>query len=417
MDDFELPFLRASYPQAILHLDADAFFASVSQALNPRYQGKPVVTGAERGVVIALSYEAKAFGIKRGMLTREAKKLCPKVICLPGDFVSYGIFSERIFAIMRRYTPTVEEYSIDEAFADLKGLRRMHHCSYADIARKMQNDIHRDLGLTVSVGLSLSKSLAKLASKAKKPAGFVEVPASAIHRFLKGIPLIKVWGFGANTVALLNKYGMRDALDFVRRPRALIHKLLGKTGDEIWQELNGVAVRAVDPQLKTTYQSMSKFKTFSPGSSDRDFLFAQLLRNLERCATKLRRFHLSVKRITFILRLSTFRDAALEIKLDRPAAALLELSHPAKAAFGELFEPRKLYRATGVVFHDLVAQTSTQFSLFEDPLLLEKSRRVSAAVDEINQTYGRHQVHLADSLSGEGKQKEKLASYPKLGLV
>src|SRR3989339_2043447 len=108
-----------SYPQAIVHVDADAFFASVEQAVHPRLKGKPVVTGAERGLVIALSYEAKAYGIKRGMLGAEAKKLCPQVIFVSSDYETYGLVSKRMFDVIRRFTPQVEEYSIDEAFADI----------------------------------------------------------------------------------------------------------------------------------------------------------------------------------------------------------------------------------------------------------------------------------------------------------
>ncbi len=121
----DAPFMLASYPQAILHLDADAFFASVEQALDPSLRGKPVVTGRERGIIACASYEAKARGIQRGIPLFQAEKLCPGLVVLPDDYETYSLFSKRMFNILRRYTPAVEEYSIDEAFADLAGMRRV----------------------------------------------------------------------------------------------------------------------------------------------------------------------------------------------------------------------------------------------------------------------------------------------------
>lgn len=205
----------ASYPAAILHVDADAFFTSVEQALVPSLRGKPVVTGRERGIIACASYEAKAAGIKRGIPLFEAKKICPSLVILPSDYETYSLYSKRIFNIMRDFTPAVEEYSVDEAFADITGLRRTYRASYEDIASRIQVRIRKELGITVSVGLSLSKSLAKLCSKFRKPAGFTAVQGRHIHILLQKTPLDKVWGFGPNTVGLLEKYGLRTAYDFV----------------------------------------------------------------------------------------------------------------------------------------------------------------------------------------------------------
>src|SRR4030043_1017305 len=128
------PLTIRSWPRAILHLDADAFFASCEQAIHPELKGKPVVTGRERGMVAAASYEAKAKGVKTGMIFSEVKKVCPEAIILPSDYETYSLFSVRMFEILRRFSPDVEEYSIDEAFADLTGMRRSLHSSYEKIA-------------------------------------------------------------------------------------------------------------------------------------------------------------------------------------------------------------------------------------------------------------------------------------------
>src|SRR5512147_3050796 len=142
----------SSWPRAILHLDADAFFASCEQAVHPELRGRPVITGRERGIVAAASYEAKDRGVQRGMRLFEVKKVCPDAVILPSDYETYSLFSMRMFGIFRRFSPDVEEYSIDEAFVDLTGLRRSFHGPYGLIAKKMQESVEAELGLTVSVG-------------------------------------------------------------------------------------------------------------------------------------------------------------------------------------------------------------------------------------------------------------------------
>src|SRR3989344_3897158 len=135
-----------SFPRAIVHVDGDAFFASCEQALDPRLRGKPVVTGKERGIAASLSYEAKARGVTRAMPLYQIRKLCPDVILLPSDYETYSLLSKRMYDIVRRYTSDVEEYGIDECFADITGLRRPFRMSYTEIVRKLQEDLYRELG-------------------------------------------------------------------------------------------------------------------------------------------------------------------------------------------------------------------------------------------------------------------------------
>lgn len=132
-----VPFMLESFPRAILHVDGDAFFASVEQAAHPELKDRPVVTGQERGIIACASYEAKVLGIKRGISLFEVQRRYPELVVLPSDYETYSLYSKRMFAIMRRYTPGVEEYSIDEGFADISGLRRVFRASYQDIARRI----------------------------------------------------------------------------------------------------------------------------------------------------------------------------------------------------------------------------------------------------------------------------------------
>jgi impB/mucB/samB family protein len=148
------PLTLASFPRAILHIDGDAFFASCEQSRRPKLQGRPVVTGKERGIAASMSYEAKARGVTRGMRISDIRKICPDAVILPSDYETYSLLSKRFFAIVRRYTPDVEEYSIDECFCDLTGLRRPLRMSYFKIAERMKRELDTELGFTFSVGLA-----------------------------------------------------------------------------------------------------------------------------------------------------------------------------------------------------------------------------------------------------------------------
>ena len=387
-----------SFPQAILHVDGDAFFAAVEQATHPELRGRPVVTGGERNIITSASYEAKAFGVRRGVPLFKARRMCPGLAVREDDFETYGIYSQRMFAIMRRFTPAVEEYSIDEGFADLSGLRRVFRAPYEEIARRLQAAIRSELGLTVSAGLSISKSLAKLASKFRKPAGFTAVRGLHIHLFLQRISLKQVWGFGPNTVHLLAKHGLRTAWDFAARPEEFARRLLGKVGLEIWRELRGEAVYPVNPAEKTDYATISKSRTFFPPSADRDFVYAELVRNLEAAFAKLRRHRLRAMNLIVLLREQDFSEAGLQADLNRPAAAAQEAIPVARMLFENIYREGRAYRTTSVTLGRISAEGNLQPDLFEDNVRAEKVTRVSRTVDTLNEKLGKGKVSFATSL-------------------
>lgn len=387
-----------SWPRAILHVDADAFFASCEQAVNPALRGKPVITGKERGIVAAASYEAKARGVERGMRLFEVKKVCPDAVILPSDYETYSLFSVRMFDILRRFTPDVEEYSIDEAFADLTGLRRSFHSSYGVIASQIQETMGKELGFTVSIGVSLSKVLAKIGSKWKKPHGLTLIPGIDVHLYLQKLPIEKVWGIGTNTSAYLRKFGISTALDFARKDEAFVKERLSKPYREIWQELNGDSVYPVATQSKSSYKSISKAKTFTPPSQDEAFVFAQIAKNLEAACIKARRYKLSACRLILFLRTQDFRSAGVELRLDRPSAFHSDLFGSLKEGFKEMFHSGTLYRQTGVVLAGLKPEGDVQYTLFDDTPKIEKMTRVYAAIDELSAKYGKYAVHHGASL-------------------
>jgi DNA polymerase-4 len=309
------PLTLHAFPRAIVHIDGDAFFASCEQSRRPKLQGRPVVTGKERGIAASMSYEAKARGVTRGMRIADIRKLCPDAVILPSDYETYSLLSKRFFAIVRRYTPDVEEYSIDECFADLTGLRRPLKMSYLKIAERMKKELDAELGFTFSVGLAPNKVVAKIASKWQKPSGLTAIPGRELHRFLAKLPVEKVWGIGPNTTAFLHKHGIQTALEFAQRPEAWVKKFLSKPFFHIWQELNGHYIFALALGEHETYYTIQKFKTFTPASQEKAFVFAQLAKNIENACIKARKHKLAAQRVVIFLRTQEFRDCGLEVEL------------------------------------------------------------------------------------------------------
>jgi DNA polymerase-4/DNA polymerase V len=395
------PLTIHSWPRAILHLDADAFFASCEQAIHPELRGRPVVTGKERGIVAAASYEAKARGVQRGVPLHEVKKLCPDAVILPSDYETYSLFSVRMFQILRRFSPDVEEYSIDEAFVDLSGLRRTFHGPYGEIARQMQQAVERELGIGVSIGVSLSKVLAKIGSKHNKPHGLTLMPGRDVHMYLARLPVEKIWGIGPNTAAFMNKLGIRTALEFARKDESFVKRHFSKPYLEIWHELNGRSVYPVVTEPRSGYQSIGKGKTFTPPSSDSTFVFAQLSKNLENACIKARRHRFAATRLVLYLRKQDFREEGLEIRSSSPTAYPMQLMGPLKEGFGRIYRSGVLYRSTGVVLAGLVPEASLQYTLFDDAARIEKISRIYRVVDTLSERFGKHTVQHAASLPAE----------------
>ena len=386
-----------SWPRAIVHLDGDAFFTSCEEAIHPELRGKPLITGGERGIVACASYPAKKLGIKRGVPLHEARKICPGLIVLPSDYETYSLFSRRMFDIMRRFTPDVEEYSIDEAFADITGMRRALRSSYEEIVLKMKKEIERELGITVSAGLSITKVLAKVASKHQKPSGLTIIRGRDIASFLCNLPMEKVWGIGPATTSYLAKMGIRHALEFAQMPEKKVREKLTKPGVEIWQELRGVSVYPVTAEEKSSYASISKTKTFAPPTSNAEYLFAHLMRNMESACIKARRYSLAPNKIVVFLKKNDFNTVGREAKLSRPCAFPMEFSNIIRELFDSCYSPQDIYRATGVVLLDLEPDDPVQYSLFDNPMQAEKIRELYSVADELGQKFGKHTLHMGSS--------------------
>lgn len=364
-----------SWPNVILHLDGDAFFCSVFQAVNPNFRGKPVVTGSERGLATAVSYEARKYGIKRGMLTWQIKKICPQCIVLESDYELYGLFSAKMLEILQSFTPLVEQYSVDECFADIKGLRRPLNMSYHEIGEAIKNKIESSLGITVSIGISLTKSLAKLASSSQKPSGLTAVDGRNIEKLLAQTTIKDVWGIGENTSAYLHKFGVKTALDFALKSENFIQTHLTKPFQEIWKELRGEKVYELDLNGKQSYKGITRSQTFTPSTNNKDVLWAKLFTHIEDAFKQARRFHYLVGKVSSFLKTQMFEYHTTEIKLKEKVAYPYLIHKKLRETFDIIYKKGAMYRSTGCHISDFHEDTTSQMALFEQNKLLENKMK------------------------------------------
>jgi nucleotidyltransferase/DNA polymerase involved in DNA repair len=363
-------------------------------------RGKPVVTGADRGIVTAASYEAKALGVTRGMPIFRLKKLFPQVIICEGDYPAYVRYSGLMMDIVRRYTDDVEEYSIDECFADLTGLDktfingRKITMSYREIAERIKLEIETELDLSVSLGVAPTKCLAKVASKWKKPRGLTFITEADAPTFLAQVPIEKVWGIGGQTSARLKKMGIKTAGDFATRPREWVEAELEKPYRMIWSELNGNSVMELDPNPKTLYSSIQKTRTFHPSTNDKTFLFSQISKHMEDACAKARRYGLIPRTASIFLKTRDFRYATREVKLPYPTNAPEILLSLARREFDIIHTKGILYRTAGVGLHGLTPRKALQSDLFGEGKRAEKFEEVHKRIDTLEEKYGKKLVRL-----------------------
>ncbi len=383
--------------RVILHMDGDAFFVGVEMAKNPRLKGRPVVTGEERGIVSALSYEAKAIGIVRGMPIYRVRRDFPQVIILPGDYAAYARYSQQMFDIVRRYADEVEEYSIDECFADLTNLERILKMTQRQMAERIKKEIADELHLSVSIGLAPTKVLAKVASKWVKPNGLTVITGKDIPVFLAGTPIGKVWGIGPKTTELLNRWGVKTAADFIHRGCVWVRANLAQPYERLWRELQGEYLSKIDSTPKTIYASIQKTRTFYPPTNEQKFLLSQLSKNIEEACLKARHYQLTPRRISFFLKTKDFVYADCAVTLTAPTTAPEIIVALVGKKLGEIHRKNILYRTTGITLLDLVSAVVTQGDLFGGDSRALKLESVHRQIDLLEEKFGKRVIYLAST--------------------
>ncbi|MDQ5958036.1 MAG: UmuC protein [Patescibacteria group bacterium] len=395
------------WPRAIVHIDGDCFFVACEVAKNPKLKGQPVVVGADRGIACAMSYEAKALGVTRGMPVGWIRKICPNTIILPEDPTSYTLYSRRMYEIVRRYTPEVEEYSIDECFADITGMHRVLHKPYIEIAREIQQTLKSELGLDFSVGLSVNKVLAKIASKKQKPNGFTVIDWPNISDHLQTTTIQSLWGIGSQTARQMFKLGIKTAYDLASKPPAEIFKSFTKPHQEIWHELQGKFIFLLNTKSQPNKSSISKTKTFGATSSDQHFVYSALSANIEGACSKLRKSKLLTGKVSIFLKTQQFEYSHLDFVLPWPTTNPKDILDICHQRFAEVFSKEKKYRATGVTLSDLKPINTETLNLFGEAIRKENNKIIYRHVDLLDHRFGANTIFLASSLSAIKYQKMK----------
>jgi len=346
--------------RALLHLDLDAFYASVEQLDDPSLCGKPVIVGgtSKRGVVCAASYEARRFGVRSAMPTAEAHRLCPGGVFLPPRFDRYAELSRKVFAIYRRYTPLVEPLSLDEAFLDVTASRSLHG-EARDIARTVKKLVREETGLTVSAGIADCKMAAKIASDLGKPDGLVEVQGQTAE-FLAPLPVSRLWGVGKVTEAVLAKLGIATIGDLARYPEAILVDRFGTSGSRMRALARGDDPRPVVPDEEA--KSIGAEDTFERDLDGEAALLPQLLDQSERVARRLREAGRLGRTVTLKLKYADFTQVTRSTTLEVPTDDAGAIYRAAREDLGRADLSRPV-RLTGVSVSGL-GERPAQLALF-----------------------------------------------------
>jgi DNA polymerase IV len=373
--------------RTILHVDLDAFFASVEQRDRPELRGKPVIVGGDprgRGVVSAASYEARAFGVHSAMSLNEAVRRCPDGVFLPVDGRRYQLASRDVMAVLRRFTPQVEPISIDEAFLDVTGSRQLFGDGET-IARSIKDAVRDEVGLTVSVGVASTKLVAKIASDLRKPDGLVVVPPGDEGAFLAPLPISRLWGVGEKTAVVLADYGVRTIGDLASLAPDVVIRRFGKHGGSLVDRARGLdpdPVHTGDPA-----KSVGHEHTFDHDTRDPELIERTLLGMADGVAGRLRSAGVRASTVAVKIRDSSFRTITRQRTLPEPT----DMTEPIFHAALELARPEVRgirVRLLGVTASNLGEREQLGLFPADDP----RHRAAIEAADTLRQRYGEDAV-------------------------
>jgi DNA polymerase IV len=382
-------------PRSILHVDMDAFFVSVELLRRPELRGQPVIVGGagQRGVVAAASYEARAFGVHSAMPSVQARRLCPHAVFLPGDHRHYGEVSARVMAIFRSFTPHVEPISLDEAFLDVTGSRRLLGDA-ATIAAAIRSEVRESEGLECSVGVATSKFIAKLASEAAKPrasptgpqpgVGVVVVTPGDELAFLRPLPARALWGVGPATLARLERLGVRSVGDIADLPESALVASLGKAnGLHLHHLAHAIDGREVVAEQRP--KSIGHEETFAHDLHRPEQMHREVVRMADAVSARLRQHGLAGRTITLKVRFHDFRTITRSTTVPSPVDDAGSVTRAAKTLL-EAIDASTGVRLLGVSVSSLHQGAARQLSL--DEAGARSWEDASGAVDAIRERFG-----------------------------
>jgi len=400
----------SNWYNAIAHVDADCFFASCELVRRPDLKGQPVcVLSSQDACVVAKTYDAKAVGITTGMPIWEAKKLMPQANFLSADFLFYGQLSEKMFSIFRRYSPDIEIYSIDEGFIDMNGIRTMHRKTFREIADHIRQTVLSEIGITVSVGISTTRILAKVASEMNKPNGSTIIPGRRIDRFLREVPIGDVPGIGRSRQHIMQKLRIKTAYDFVSTPVERIDFVLGKVGVDLWNELNGTPVYALE--LKPSMpKGIARIASLGVVTTNKLLIKSHISYHTTRIVTELVRQSLTTSSIAVFLRLKSFDSVGEKVRIT-PTNEFQCLNQVVTKLFERIFVAGCEYRACGVIAANIQPDVK-QGDLFAPSVNFYQGATAVQVMNDINDRFGAQVLRPAMALR-KPKQKVRF-KYPVL---
>lgn len=390
--------------RTIIHVDMDAFYASVEVLDNPELKGKPVVVGgtSDRSVVSAASYEARAYGIHSAMATVKARKLCPGAVFLPVRMDRYCEVSRLIMAIFQRFTPLVEPISLDEAFLDVTESTGLFGEGPV-IAGEIKNLIAKETGLTASAGIASSKLVAKIASDLQKPDGLTIVEAGKEREFLASLPVSKLWGAGGKTIESLALLNVETIGDLAALPPDILTARFGKHGRHLHLAANGIDDRPVVPTREA--KSIGHEETFSKDLSDLTVIKRELLELATRVGERLRRHQVQGQTITIKIKFYDFSACSRSLTLTEPTNDTREIFQRSWELLQKTEAGRKPLRLAGISVSNLCASGSIrQPDLFGKARRREKSQGLNEAIDRINRKFGKGTINPATLVGGRNQE-------------
>jgi len=399
---------------SMLHVDMDAFFASVELLRNPELIGKPVVVGGtgNRGVVAAASYEARSFGIYSAMPSRRARRLCKDLIFISGDYEYYVQVSRRIMTILQSFTPLVEPLSLDEAFLDIGGVRRIHGTPEA-VAHKIRNTIFDKEGLRCSVGVSVNKFLSKLASEHAKPKvgengpiygdGVFILEQAEVENFLDPLPINAIWGVGPKTRKKLNDLGIETVGELGRVSEGtLVSKLGEAAGKQLWRLARGIDNREVT--IEREAKSIGHEETFSHDLKNKDEIERELVHLVDAVVWRLRKSDQKCRTISLKVRYPDFTTLSRSYTFSQATALSSQMIEEAKTLLNGL-DLTPGIRLLGVAVTNFDRDAAEQLKLGEDPVSVWEN--MEGAVESVRDCFGVSSIGPASMLGSRGMRVKR----------
>lgn len=383
----------------IIHMDQDAFFVSVEIQKNSSLKGKPVIIGglSDRGVVASCSYEARKYGVHSAMPIRMARQLCPHATFVKGSMEDYSKKSHEITALLQERVPVLEKASIDEHYIDMTGMDRFFGCM--KFAQELRSAVQDQIGLPISFGLSINKTVSKMVTNECKPDGEMQIEKLAVRPFLDPLSIKKIPGLGDSTFIKLSEMGVRKIHTLTQIPQDLMFKILGQNGLSLWQKANGIDLSPVVPYREQ--KSIGKQTTFDSDSMDIVGMKLILTDMITKLAFELRQKQKLTACVTVTIRYANFETVTQQAKIPYTAIDSTLIAQ-AKELFDKVYAKRMLLRLVGVKLSHLVSGHE-QISLYGPS---EKIYNLYQSMDKMRSLYGIDAIKLATLMPNKGETKK-----------